>query len=184
MNPETLNAMKEAAAKAEPGPWRYRGDKSIYSWTTRRFAIPHSDADAQFIALCDPQTVSALIAERDALAASRRVHELDNHHNALACGYCSGPLKDELLRAQAEVERQAGEIERLRKWQGDVEEREAAVCPEDVAFDEYIRALRTALLPLASVHVEGSDPNEAVFVRGGSWILGSDLARAFEMLRD
>lgn len=36
--------------------------------------------------------------ERDQLKASRRVHELDNHHNALACGYCSGPLKDELLR--------------------------------------------------------------------------------------
>lgn len=36
--------------------------------------------------------------ERDKLKASRRVHELDNHHNALACGYCAGPLKDELER--------------------------------------------------------------------------------------
>lgn len=37
-------------------------------------------------------------AERDKLKASRRVYELDNHHNALACGYCVGPLKDELER--------------------------------------------------------------------------------------
>jgi hypothetical protein len=63
--------------------------------------------------IVETASLSALIAERDALAASRRVHELDNHHNALACGYCSGPLKDELLRLQAEVERQAGEVERL-----------------------------------------------------------------------
>jgi hypothetical protein len=30
---------------------------------------------------------------------------------------------------------------RLRKWQRDVEGREAATCPEDVPFDEYIRSL-------------------------------------------
>lgn len=33
-----------------------------------------------------------------ACEGSRRVHELDNHHNALACGYCAGPLKNELTR--------------------------------------------------------------------------------------
>jgi hypothetical protein len=72
-------------------------------------------------------------------------------------------LRKSVSALLAEVERQAGEIERLKKWRGDVQEREAAVCPEDVPFDEYIRALRTALLPLTSVHIEGSDPNEAVF---------------------
>lgn len=30
-----------------------------------------------------------------------------------------------------------------KKWQMSVEEREAAVCPEDVGFDEYIRTLRS-----------------------------------------
>lgn len=37
------------------------------------------------------------------------------------------------------------ELERLRKWQADIEEREAAVCPEDVPFDEYIRYLESKL---------------------------------------
>lgn len=36
---------------------------------------------------------------------SRRVHELDNHHNALACSYCAGPLKDELMRLKSIVEK-------------------------------------------------------------------------------
>jgi hypothetical protein len=35
---------------------------------------------------------------------SRRVHELDNHHNALACGYCAGPIKEEVERLTREVE--------------------------------------------------------------------------------
>lgn len=37
------------------------------------------------------------------------------------------------------------ELERLKKWQDDVVEREAAVCPEDVPFDEYIRHLERKL---------------------------------------
>jgi hypothetical protein len=40
-----------------------------------------------------------------------------------------------------ELSAKDAEIERLRKWHVDVEEREAAVCPEDVGFDEYIRVL-------------------------------------------
>lgn len=42
--------------------------------------------------------IARLQAENEKLSASRRVHELDNHHNALACGYCAGPLKNELTR--------------------------------------------------------------------------------------
>jgi hypothetical protein len=37
------------------------------------------------------------------------------------------------------------EIERMTRWQTDVENREAACCPEDVGFDEYIRSLEQKL---------------------------------------
>ncbi|HEU4509052.1 MAG TPA: hypothetical protein VFR78_12475 [Pyrinomonadaceae bacterium] len=46
---------------------------------------------------------------------SRRVHELDNHHNALACGYCAGPLKDELTRIQAQLAQVEQERDDLRR---------------------------------------------------------------------
>jgi chromosome segregation ATPase len=48
---------------------------------------------------------------------------------------------DPRLLSEAELERVRGERDRLRKFESDVEEREAAVCPEDVGFDEYIRVL-------------------------------------------
>lgn len=59
--------------------------------------VPHVHA------LC--ATVKHLRAENQKLMASRRVHELDNHHNALACGYCAGPLKDELTRLRSQLEK-------------------------------------------------------------------------------
>ena len=43
-------------------------------------------------------------------------------------------------------------IRELWKWQRDVQEREAAVCPEDVPFDEYIRVLERKLQE-QSLHV-------------------------------
>lgn len=42
------------------------------------------------------------------------------------------------LRRPAEVER-----DELRRRLAEIEEREAACCPEDVPFDEYIRALES-----------------------------------------
>lgn len=53
------------------------------------------------LALC--QTVRAAWARLAQCEGSRRVHELDNHHNAMACGYCAGPLKDELTRLQSQL---------------------------------------------------------------------------------
>lgn len=60
----------------------------------------------------------------------------------------------------------------------DREEREAAICPEDMGFEEYIAALIDALRPFAAMYREGNDPHEAVWVRHPNWILNSDLARA------
>jgi hypothetical protein len=88
MNPETLKAMKRDTKLAE----LVSADK-----------VP-----------VETESLSVLIADYERLLASRRVHELDNHHNAIVCGYCNGPLKGELLRLQTETERQAAEIERLR----------------------------------------------------------------------
>lgn len=68
-----------------------------------------------------------------------------------------------------------------KKWQMDVEEREAAVCPEDVPFDEYIHALESALQPFAAVLREGADPNEAVLVANGHLLLNRHLERAAQL---
>jgi hypothetical protein len=46
---------------------------------------------------------NALLSEVAQLKASRRVHELDNHHNALACGYCNGPLRERLVETETEI---------------------------------------------------------------------------------
>lgn len=46
------------------------------------------------------------------------------------------------------------EIEELRAWQRDVQEREAACCPEDVGFDELIGRLR-ASLAVAEAKISG-----------------------------
>lgn len=52
-------------------------------------------------------------------------------------------------------------IRSLLDWQSDAQEREAAVCPEDVSFDEYIRVLERRLaespVPAATVAPQQSD---------------------------
>ena len=59
---------------------------------------------------------TALVAEaRQQAEASRRVPELDNHHNALACGYCAGPLKEEHVRLVALAAEADAEARRLRQ---------------------------------------------------------------------
>lgn len=72
--------------------------------------------------------------------------------------------------------------EELEQWQADVQEREAAICPEDVPFDEYIRALKAALCPFAAVYKPDADPNEAVFVRNGNMLLNRHLERAARLV--
>jgi FtsZ-binding cell division protein ZapB len=51
-------------------------------------------------------------------------------------------LKDEITILK-------GERDRLKLWQEDVQNSEAAVCPEDVGFDEYIRALKGVIEDVA-----------------------------------
>lgn len=54
--------------------------------------------------------INNITVDRERLRASRRVHELDNHHNALACGYCAGPIKEQLEQMTKEL----NEEKRLR----------------------------------------------------------------------
>jgi hypothetical protein len=67
-------------------------------------------------------------------------------------------------------------------FSNDIVEREAAICPEDVGFDEYIRVLSDALRPFAAASREDGDPDEAVLVRGEHMVLNRDLARAARLL--
>jgi chromosome segregation ATPase len=55
-------------------------------------------------------------------------------------GKQSAQKEMDTLRAERDLIRD--ELRLLKGWQLDVEEREAAVCPEDVGFDEYIKSLR------------------------------------------
>jgi len=54
-------------------------------------------------------------------------------------------LVHEVSRLNSEVERLRFDLGQAHGWIADVEERERAVCPEDVGFDEYIRTLQTQL---------------------------------------
>jgi hypothetical protein len=56
--------------------------------------------------------------------------------------YATGSDYDELRALAAQLQRRLADA---KAWQMSVEEREAAVCPEDVPFDEYIRSLQSAL---------------------------------------
>lgn len=55
---------------------------------------------------------------------------------------CRYPHIDALLAHCAVVEAERRDAE---KWIADTEEREAAVCPEDTAFDDYIKTLTARL---------------------------------------
>lgn len=83
------------------------------------------------------------------------------------------------------VRRLRESLERLNEELRKFEEQEAATCPEDYGFDEYIDALKAALRPFARVHQEGSDRNEAVLCRNdGAWILNKDIERAYRLVGD
>lgn len=71
--------------------------------------------------------INNITVDRERLRASRRVHELDNHHNALACGYCAGPIKDESARLQSQLEQLRAENERLKEHVNQIE-RELRAC--------------------------------------------------------
>jgi len=58
---------------------------------------------------------------------------------------CVTTLKSELQAAR-------GEIERLKSERLDFENREGAICPEDVGFEEYIRTLEKRVEELEKEH--------------------------------
>lgn len=73
---------------------------------TDELEVADDALERQVTLIADLRSENAALREQLARCeGSRRVHELDNHHNALACSYCSGPLKDELLRLQAITEK-------------------------------------------------------------------------------
>lgn len=111
-----IEARTEAATK---GPWHTakRRPALIIAADKARvadchvgigMAIDEAQFNSEFLAHARTD-IPALIRDWRALQTrltacegSRRVHELDNHHNALACGYCAGPIKEESARLTAE----------------------------------------------------------------------------------
>jgi hypothetical protein len=104
MNPETLKAMKEAAAKAQkkcPGPWYVDSDdaeecgphahsglfkvnsgRSNDDWTVARLC---EATEAAHIAKCDPDSILALIADYERLQKLAR-EAYDHYMGPQACG--------------------------------------------------------------------------------------------------
>jgi len=66
----------------------------------------------------------------------------------------------------------------------DIEEREAAVCPEDMSFEEYIGILKRALRPFAAMYQEGLAGDEAALCRNGKMLLNRDIERAYKLVGD
>jgi hypothetical protein len=80
-------------------------------------------------------TIETRIArQREHVASLKRLREERNKEAAAR-------ITDALVRL-GELEAQAAEVERLRAYVNQWHEREAAVCPEDVGFEEVIAGLR------------------------------------------
>jgi hypothetical protein len=91
LNPETLKAMKEAAEKATPGPWYVwnpfedtdEEEVVVHGGPRNQVICRTDDVDdddkdnANFIAICNPANVSALIAEVERQA--REIERLNQH---------------------------------------------------------------------------------------------------------
>lgn len=103
MNAEQLNAIKERAAKATPGPWYSHADGTIFLEHTKEIADVWTDndkSDAEFIAHAR-EDVPALVAEVE------RYHDMWNHG--------LGKADAEIQTNLHVIEAQQQEIERLRK---------------------------------------------------------------------
>lgn len=108
LNPETLKAMKEAAAKATPGPWRavaLLADCENHHVLAGKFSDRHIKATAddgngliafadlpantEFIGTCNPASVSALIADHERLKdENEQLKEQWNTRFNTLCGLC------------------------------------------------------------------------------------------------
>lgn len=56
------------------------------------------------------EEIATVTKERDDLRAARRIHELDNHHNAALCPYCMPTLEAD-TRAKAQLRERAEKAE-------------------------------------------------------------------------
>jgi hypothetical protein len=69
-----MSDLRRLAEQATPGPWTARGEAPrdvLTVWEEgergRLIVCEHAGPDAEFIAACDPQTIIALLDERDRL---------------------------------------------------------------------------------------------------------------------
>ena len=114
------DAVAEIAARANaatPGPWVYMTDEA-FGGEIRAAGFGEGDND-KFEHVADTPKYDDRPDDMDFIA----------HARTDVPALCATVR---VLRA---------ENEQLLKWQADIQEREAAVCPEDVGFDEYIRTL-------------------------------------------
>lgn len=106
------------------------------------------------------ERVPALIRDWRALKAENAT--LKNHWADTSEDLASALLEHEQVNAalREQLAEAHGDNERLARVIQDIEEREAAVCPEDVGFDEYIRTLQRKLetRPQAGYPWTGNEP--------------------------
>lgn len=96
INAEKLNAIKERAAKATPGPWRSAGLYGVRTQNDEALSIPLRPSDATFIAHAR-EDVPVLVAEVERLQNRCELYEVARRND--------GKM----------IEHKDAEIERLRK---------------------------------------------------------------------
>lgn len=100
MNAEQLNAIKERAAMATPGPWRSAGLYGVRTQNDEALSIPLRPSDATFIA-SSREDVPALVAEVERLREAleyyaddiRYVTQYDSDFNGRANAHT--PIKED-----------------------------------------------------------------------------------------
>ena len=173
--PYTTETIAELLSRITPEPWDAAMDcvtgptcGEIFRHTA---GYPDCGVDVEFAAAA-PAIVRQLLSENERLkgegAHTDDCAALSRVWKALGINSYTGKSVDEHVvellaerdTARAELDQAKFDLRQAEGWIDDVTEREAAVCPEDVGFDEYVKSLRTELVE-AQTWIKGLETQES-----------------------
>jgi hypothetical protein len=144
MTPDPIPALEAAAKAATPGPWEATpsSGRPGHGYCAQVFGAdgaalvfldigPQHDNNARYIALANPATILALLAERDGLATT-----LKQHDEAAEMAVRAACADNARLRAEAEAMRREREeaVGLLKQWH----QRGHLLCSKDHACDQCV----------------------------------------------
>ena len=106
---DAIKRIREAlAAETRPGDWRVSKhregrDALIYDadeYEVARVCYPNRDANAAFIAACNPEAIRELLAEMDRLRGLLCKCDMRTRLVGDGCEFCNPQLADELAKEQ------------------------------------------------------------------------------------